>query len=764
MNSRFLATTGCALALTLGLSACGGGGARPQPAPPADVAPVPAPPPPSPPPPAPPVSTNYNTSEYQASNYAVAANAITAYEQGASGAGVKIAIIDSGINPALAEFAGKIDPASRDVAGSRGISDEAGHGTAVSAVAAAARNGSSTFGVAFDASIVSLRADRPGSCADTSEDGGCEFFDSAIASGIDAARSAGARVINMSLGGSTPGATLLTAMRHAVESGIVLVISAGNDGAEAKGNNPDPFALIPAQQFGANVIIAGSVGVASGAGTDINQLSTFSNKAGTGALNYLAARGFEDRAPDQTGKQFLWSGTSFSAPTITGAVALLADAFPSLSGAQIVEILFVSADDLGASGTDAIFGRGRLDIAAAFQPLGSTTVAGSAEAVSLSANGDLPAAAGDGGDGTIGAIILDGYSRAFVLDLAKTLRKAEQSTPLARALRGHIRVGRASAGPLSIAMTVSERRDLPQGFELSRAGIGPEDVRKSRFIAGSAVARLDSKTAAAFGFAEGAKAMERRLSGADAGAFLIARDISADPGFSAKREGSIALRRNLGRVAMTISGESGSVWQDVRTSATGSPYSWASVSLDRNFGKTSLSAGISSLDEKRTLLGGRMSDALGGGGANSKFLDLEARRELGLGWSVSLTGRRGWTNFAGGNFQTDAYGFDLGKDGVFSPSDRLGLRFSQPLRVDSGGFALMLPTAYDYATQSATSSLSRLSLTPSGRELDAELSYGSSLLGDAGWLGGNLFMRRQPGHIAKADEDYGGAIRFILGF
>ena len=76
----------------------------------------------------------------------------------------------------------------------------------------------------------------------------------------------------------------------------------------------------------------------------------------------------------------------------------------------------------------------------------------------------------------------------------------------------------------------------------------------------------------------------------------------------------------------------------------------------------------------------------------------------------------------------------------------------------------MLPTAYDYATGIATDSLSRMSLTPSGREVDAELSYGSSLFDGNGWVSGNLFVRRQPGHIAKAGDDVGAAIRFTLGF
>ena len=63
-------------------------------------------------------------------------------------------------------------------------------------------------------------------------------------------------------------------------------------------------------------------------------ISDFSNRAGTGAQYYLMALGYQDRAPDETGTQYLWSGTSFSAPTISGAVALMAQAFPNLTGSR----------------------------------------------------------------------------------------------------------------------------------------------------------------------------------------------------------------------------------------------------------------------------------------------------------------------------------------------------------------------------------------------------------------------------------------------
>jgi hypothetical protein len=126
-----------------------------------------------------------------------------------------------------------------------------------------------------------------------------------------------------------------------------------------------------------------------------------------------------------------------------------------------------------------------------------------------------------------------------------------------------------------------------------------------------------------------------------------------------------------------------------------------------------------------------MSAALGGGGSTSLFLDVEARHRFGNGISGVLSARRGWTDFATGSFVSDAYAFDLSKSGLFGDGDRIGLRVSQPLRIASGGFGMMLPTDYDWRTGIATSSWQTLSLSPSGREL--------------------------------ADDDYGAAIRLSLG-
>src|SRR5438270_5588483 len=147
----------CVFAVALG--GCGGGGTGvPNPDPVVTVPPTPPPPPPPappPPPPPPPPSSSFDDAEYRRSAGSVH-GAITAYESGATGQGVKVAVIDTGLNPSLHEFTGRVDAASQDVVASRGVSDTDGHGTAVAATIVANRDGGRIQGVAFGATVISL--------------------------------------------------------------------------------------------------------------------------------------------------------------------------------------------------------------------------------------------------------------------------------------------------------------------------------------------------------------------------------------------------------------------------------------------------------------------------------------------------------------------------------------------------------------------------------------------------------------------------------
>ena len=127
-----------ALALVAGCGDSGGVGSTPVPTPTPTPAPTPTPTPT--PTPAP---SSFDTSEYRRSNGTSATNSIPAWTLGATGKGVAIGIIDSGIDTSNTEFGGRILPGSADVAGDRGLTNaNSDHGTLVALVAAAARNNS----------------------------------------------------------------------------------------------------------------------------------------------------------------------------------------------------------------------------------------------------------------------------------------------------------------------------------------------------------------------------------------------------------------------------------------------------------------------------------------------------------------------------------------------------------------------------------------------------------------------------------------------
>lgn len=776
------------------LAGCGGGGGvqstpTPVPTPAPTPTPTPSPVPTPTPTPAPtptPTPTNFITSEYNRSDGPAYHGAITAWQQGATGKGVTLAIVDTGIDTANTEFAGRISSASADVAGTRGLVGEDDHGTQVALVAAAARNNSGVMGIAFDATIQILRADTPGSCTDTtSDEPGCSFSDSNIALGVDRAVSAGARVINLSLGGSAPDATLRDAIVRAASAGVVVIVSAGNDGdstdPEDNPNSADPFAAGIRQSGNGNVIIAGSV-------NDLGVISGFSNRAGTEAQFYLMARGeqiccvYEGSALKITtqadGSRFVTvvNGTSFAAPQVTGAVALLAQAFPNLSGTQIVDLLLRTARDAGAAGTDPIYGRGIMDIAKAFQPQGTTSLAGTMAPLPL---GDTTGATGGAmGDAvqtaSLGAVILDGYSRAYAMDLAVRLRAAPVEQRLAGALLDRSRHVSLGGKDVNLAFNIDARPGRMAWIEPLR--LGREDAEQARVLAATVTARIAPGQSFGFGWRQTGSGLAAQLQGRREPAFLVASALGSELGANQSDVTAFAFRHMLGRTGLTVSAERGDAVtgpvrfaQDLVTRRKSEQMSRFGVALDRRFGAVETGLGLAFLREDRTVLGSRFHDAFGGGGAGSVFADARAGWQMAPDWRLGAAGRIGWTRpdrsamiGSGSRLVSSAWAVDVEKLGVLSKRDALAFRLSQPLRVENGGLNLSLPVAYDYATLGTTFGTRALSLTPHGREIMSELAWRGPLWDGA--LAASVFYRKDPGHFADLPDDKGVALKWSREF
>ena len=242
-----------------------------------------------------------------------------------------------------------------------------GHGTFVaSQIAAQVNNGVSGAGVAPRVTILPVRVLGAG---------GSGTF-SAVAEGIDFAVAQGAKVINMSLGASEGVGFLQAAVERAAAAGVVLVASAGNEADE-----PDPPSDVGFPARYPEVIAVGASGFD-------NQRVDYSNPGPN--LEIMAPAGENagqdvgDGLPDgavapsfvhfpATGETiyatFVGNGTSFSAPQVSGGIALLI-ALGVDDPDAIRDLLQVTAADLSAAGFDQQTGHGLLDLLEAHRGLG----------------------------------------------------------------------------------------------------------------------------------------------------------------------------------------------------------------------------------------------------------------------------------------------------------------------------------------------------------------------------------------------------------
>jgi len=284
------------------------------------------------------------------------------------GAGVRLAILDTGVNDGsdgfCQVFVAEYNSVT-NIAGQGAALDTDGHGSHVAGSAAqCSDNGVGGAGMAPEASVMPVKV--------FSSTGGANASD--VARGIDWAVANGARVINMSLG--CPGCGASTTLNEAIEradaSGVVIVVSSGNSPVDVfyPANHPAVLAV--------------------GATTRAGNVADYSAR-GLG-LDLVAPGGEASSSPTT----FIWQdtlggfvgfvGTSMAAGHASGAVALLISRFPSASALQVKNALTCSAVNVNTPGWDEQSGFGRLDAGGAVEQLRLMMDAGTASCVGQAAS------------------------------------------------------------------------------------------------------------------------------------------------------------------------------------------------------------------------------------------------------------------------------------------------------------------------------------------------------------------------------------------
>jgi thermitase len=243
---------------------------------------------------------------------------------------VVIAVIDSGVS-AVPDLVPQLLPGLNLVQGGSDTTDTLNHGTGVAGIAAAASNNAvGITGITWFSPILPIKVSTDGSIP-------C----SAISQGIVSAADHGARVINMSFGGSSACSGEQTAVDYAWSKGAVLVAAAGNSSSSS------PF--YPAAY-------SKVIGVAA-----LNIDDTLASFSNYGSWLSVSCPGVNLYTTYKSGAYAGGSGTSIAAPVVSGVAALAMAANPALTNSDVKSIIESSADDLGAPGFDPTYGWGRVN-------------------------------------------------------------------------------------------------------------------------------------------------------------------------------------------------------------------------------------------------------------------------------------------------------------------------------------------------------------------------------------------------------------------
>lgn len=455
--------------------------------------------------------TQYNTAEYTANSISAGKtnddflrviNASSAWARGYTGKGSLILIIDSGINAKHKEFLGSIAYQRNFINSKFGMTDRVGHGTGLAGIAAANWDGVGMAGVAPDAqlAIAKVTDNKAFNFSQAREalKWGNEI--GAVVANISANYAydktymknwtrlgdgtyynKDPRYVGRYFGGENPN---LWAQYLGKE--MVLVNSAGNNGYAYP---QQPGTLATATDADGNLILGGQVLIVGAWDIAKNSIASYSNRAGhvcltataTGCADkyrvsdfYIMAPGNEFTAAKTGDAYVIQTGTSQAAAVVSGAVALINQQWPNMTGANIVKLLGATANKDIAGYNVNIHGQGLLDLEKATRPFGVVGIPTTGRTGKISLGGSFSTNT-SGGLSAINSklssvMVTDEFDRSYYVDMAQTAnakRARADYSPIAKAtfyedynpynkLNYYTNGGKASFGEYDVKMNMNE--------------------------------------------------------------------------------------------------------------------------------------------------------------------------------------------------------------------------------------------------------------------------------------------------------------------
>lgn len=542
----------------------------------------------------------------------------------------------------------------------------------------------------------------------------------------------------------------VASLQNAVDNGKVLVMNAGNK-AGARPLGIAQFAPL----LNGKAIIVGAV-------DSNNNLEPYSNRAGNLAQYYVVAPGSTNFSSTQ--------GTSFAKPHASGLVALLLWRFPNLSPQDAVNIVFATADDIGAPGVDPVFGHGRINREAALNPDGDL---------------NIPSGGDDDGGGSgallIGAVVLggalayaltrkkplettlvlDGWDRAFTMDLTKLTETRSDRSSLSAILKSlntlektHVvSESENSTAFLRVREPTLENMPVynPTSWLNDDRHFVPEPSMSFYQYAsdGSGYSfHINSGITHEFGALGLASAPDDQIS-------FLSNKLFSSPFLGYSGNGHASHLRHAftenSSVSVGVSRVDDQHQFGLRSDA-------AIFEFTHRQERYALSASFGQLLEYGSMFGGSKGGPYNVDDTFTYSFGLSGSYQLAPGVKLIGNYTQGYSNvdasqgdsllsdFSG--LRSDAWGAGLLFDNVVQRRDRIGFSVSQPLKVIKGEVNLTVPQSRSL-DGTVTRTRDRVDLGSGGRELAVETFY-RMWVGDKTRFTTHLTHRRNPEHVSDA--------------